>query len=117
MSEVGMSNWVEELKPEDDVHVEIIYPPEYVQKNLDTIGKYTSSITLMCRAAAVLEEAETSFLIKGMTVVQVYAVEKALRKFGIKLTHDIIRKRGLNYVHFHADIRELLEKMKHGEIL
>lgn len=109
-------SWVEQLKPEDEVQVEIIYPVEYAQRNLDTIGKYSAAIAMRCKAAAILEEDETEFLITGMSIVQVYTVEEAMKKFGVKLTHDSMRTGRINYIYFYADVQEMQDKMKRGEI-
>ena len=35
-----------------------------------------------------LGEDEIEFAVEGMTVLQVYTVEKAMKKFGIEMTHD-----------------------------
>lgn len=111
-----MSNWVEELKPEDDVQVEVAYPVRYAKRNLNTIGKYSASIAMSCKAAALLEEGTTGFLVTGMTIAQIYAVEEAMKKFGVKLTHSVRRIDDVNYVYFCADVREMQEKMKRGEM-
>lgn len=47
-------NWVEELKPDDDVTVEIIYPQFYVNYNMATTRKFSAAIAHYCKAAAVL---------------------------------------------------------------
>ena len=38
-------SWVEELTPDDEVEVEIIYPPAYVEHNIATLKKYASGIS------------------------------------------------------------------------
>ena len=44
-------NWVEELTPDDDVEVEIIYPKFYVDHNMATMKKYSAAAAYYCRAA------------------------------------------------------------------
>ena len=111
-----MSSWVEELKPEDEVIVEIIYPPEYVEYNLATTKKFSAAVAYYCKAAALLGEDETEFLISGMTVLQVYTIEEAMRKFGIEMDHEIIRLDDMNHVHFYADVRGLQKKLEEGDL-
>ena len=38
-------SWVEELKPDDEVEVEIIYPKAYVDHNIFTMRRYAKRIT------------------------------------------------------------------------
>ena len=68
-------SWVEELKPDDDVEVEIIYPREYVEYSKNTISKYSRGISYLCKGAAILGEDETEFLVWDMTILQVNALE------------------------------------------
>lgn len=110
-------SWVEELKPEDEVKVEIIYPAAYVEHNLLTTSKFASAISLRCKAAAILEEDMTEFLIWDMTILQVYSIEDALKKYGIELTHESGKlPSGRRWTYFYADVTELQEKMKNGEM-
>ena len=72
----------------EDIQVEIIFPEKYVEYNLKTMPKYASAIAHLCKAGAILGEDEIEFAVEGMTVLQVYTVEKAMKKFGIEMTHD-----------------------------
>lgn len=109
--------WVEELKPEDDVKVEIIYPRRYVEHNLSTIKRYSSGVAHTCKGAVLLGEDETEFLVFGMSVLQVYTVEEAMKHFGIEMTHEIGRlPNGEQWVYFYADLKGLKEKMENGEL-
>ena len=96
---------------EGEVTVEIIYPAQYVENNIKTMGRYASAVSLICKAAATLGKDETEFDVSDISVVQVYTLESTLESFGIKLVHDMKRVNGVNHVHFYADVRELREKM------
>lgn len=111
-------SWVEELKPEDDVTVEIIFPMEYVKHNLATMKKYSQAAAYYCRAAATLGEDEVEFLVFDMTVIQVYTLETAMKKFGIEMTHDHgYTKDGRSWTYFYADVRELKKILEeNGEL-
>lgn len=101
-------SWVEELKPDDDVTVEIIFPAEYIKYNMSTIRKFTQGIATLCKGAAILGEDETEFLVWDMTVLQVGAVEEAMKHFGIKMTHDHgCTTDGRTWTYFYADVRGL----------
>ena len=101
-------SWVEELKPDDDVTVEIIYPPEYVKYCISTMRKFTQGIATLCKGAAILGEDETEFLVWDMTVLQVGAVEEAMKHFGIEMTHDHGRTiDGRSWTYFYADVSGL----------
>ena len=109
--------WVEELKPDDEVEVEIIYPQAYVDHNMSTIKKYSAGISYLCRGAAVLGEENTEFLVYGMTVVQVITIEEAMKKFGIEMEHEMGRlPDGTRWTYFFVDLRGLLEKIENGEL-
>lgn len=109
--------WVEELGPDDDVDVKIIFPSAYVERNLSTIKRYTSGVAHTCKGAVLLGEDETEFLVFGMSVLQVYSVEDAMRVFGIEMTHEIGRlPNGEQWVYFYADLKGLKEKMENGEL-
>ena len=103
-------NWVEELKPEDEVKVEIILPAEYVEYNTRTMSSYASTIAHLCQDGAILGKDRIKFVIEGMTVLQVYTAEDAMRKFGVELTHD--HKPGETT--FYADVTGL-QKLLRGE--
>lgn len=103
-------SWVEELKPDDDVIVEIIFPAEYINYNMSTIRKFTQGIATLCKGAAILGEDETEFIVWDMTVLQVGAVEEAMKHFGIKMTHDHgCTTDGRTWTYFYADVRGLKE--------
>ena len=109
-------SWVEELKPDDDVTVEIVYPAEYVEYNVQTMPKYASAISYLCKAAALLEEDDTEFLVWDITVVQVVTIEEAFKRFGIEMTHECGSVNGRRWTCFYADVRGLQNKMKEGKI-
>jgi hypothetical protein len=94
----------------EDIQVEIIFPEKYVEHNIKTMPKYASAIAHLCKAGAILGEDEIEFAVEGMTVLQVYTVEKAMQKFGIEMTHD---HSPIETV-FYADVSGL-KKMLEGE--
>ena len=111
-----MSSWVENIGPDDEVDVEIIYPRAYVDYNMSTIKKYASGISHLCKGAAVMGEDETDFIIWGITVLQTTILEEALRRFGIELEHEHGKlTTGERYTWFYADIRRLKEMLRDGE--
>lgn len=107
-------NWVEELKPDDDVTVEIIFPKPYVEYNIKTMPKYASAIAHLCKAAAILGEDYTEFLIFGMTIMQIDTIERVFKKnFHVEMTHDYGHlPDGKRWAYFYADVRGLQELMK-----
>lgn len=104
-------SWVEEIGPEDDVAVEIILPAPYVGYNTRTMATYASAIAYLCKAAAILGKKEIEFEIEGMTVMQVYAVEDVMKKFGIEMIHD----HQVGHTTFYADVTGLRELMEEEE--
>ena len=111
-------SWVEDLKPDDDVTVEIIYPQAYVELCLSTMKKYSSAAAFYCRAAATLGEDETEFLMFDMTIMQVYTLEMAMREFGIEMTHDHGHtKDGRSWTYFYADVRGLKKILEENGLL
>lgn len=100
-------SWVEELKPDDDVEVEIIYPREYVDYSFKTIGKYARGLAMLCKGMFLLGEEEIEFPMRGVTVVQIQAIENLFEQFGINLTHTYEILDGDRYVHFYANLRGL----------
>jgi hypothetical protein len=111
-------SWVEELKPEDDVTVEIVYPAEYVEYCASTIRRFAKGIACLCKGAVLLGDDETEFLVFDMMVVQVVTVEEAMKQFGIELTHEMgVTDSGKRWTYFYADLKGLREKMESGEIL
>ena len=110
-------SWVEELKPDDEVEVEIIYPPAYVEYSLKTIRQYASGISHLCKGAAILGDDDTEFLVYDMTMMQVVSIEETMKLFGIEMTHECGKlPNGTRWVYFYADLRGLKEKMESGEI-
>ena len=104
--------WVEELKPDDNVEVEIIYPREYVEYCMKTIRKYSRGMAYLCKGAAVLEDEDTEFLVWGITVLQTSILEEVFRKFGVEMEHDHGRlSDGTRWTYFYADLRGLKERM------
>ena len=109
--------WVEELKPDDEVEVEIIYPPAYVEYSLKTMRQYASGISHLCKGAAILGDDDTEFLVYDMTMMQVVSIEETMKLFGIEMTHECGKlPNGTRWVYFYADLRGLKEKMESGEI-
>ena len=110
-------SWVEELKPEDEVTVEIIYPPAYVEYSMSTIRKYSAGISHLCKGAALLGEDDTEFLVFDMTILQVITIEEVMRHFGIEMTHESGKlSDGRRWTYFYADLTGLKEKMENGEL-
>jgi hypothetical protein len=105
-------SWVEELKPEDDVTVEIIYPREYVEYSMSTIRKYSRDISYLCKDAAVLGKDDTEFSVYDITVLQTIVLEKVFRKFGVEMTHEHGKlSDGTRWTYFYADLRGLRKRM------
>lgn len=102
-----------ELSSDDDIKVEIIWPQEYVDYSHRTMRKYSSAIALLCKASAVLGEDDTEFIIHGMTLVQVQAIEEAMKMFGIELSHidHKVETNGKTSTWFCADVSGLMELM------
>jgi hypothetical protein len=110
-------SWVEDLKPEDDVKVEIIYPRRYVEQSMATIRKYSRGIACLCKGAAVLEEDDTEFLVFGINVLQTSIIEETFKRFGVEMEHEHGRlSDGTRWTYFYADVRELRKRMdENGE--
>lgn len=110
--EEQLVSWVEELKPEDEVKVEIIYPENYVQYNISTMQKFAQAAMCRCKAAALLEKDEEEFMLHGITVLQMYSLESILKKYGIILTHEWIEINGESQPYFYADVTRLRERLE-----
>ena len=109
-------SWVEELKPDDEVEVEIFWPKAYADYNIRTMKKYTGGIAHLCRAAAMLEEDEIEFLIQGITVLQTKEIEDLFIKYGIELMHEHGKfPDGSRWTYFYADVRGLKRLLGNGE--
>ncbi len=108
-------SWVEELKPDDEVKIELIYPEEYVEYCMKSIRRYTSGISHLCKGAAILGDDDTEFLVYGMAVLQVSAIEEIMARFGIQMEHDMgTLPDGTRWTYFYCDLRGLKELMKDG---
>ena len=105
-------SWVEELKPDDDVKVEIIYPREYVEYSMSTNHKYSRGISYLCKGAAVLGDDDTEFLVYGITVLQTFILEEVFKCFGVEMTHEHgTLPCGTRWTYFYADLRGLRKRM------
>ena len=102
-----------ELSSDDDIKVEIILPQAYVDYSHATMRKYSMAIALLCKASAVLGESDTEFIIYGMTLVQIQAIEEAMKMFGIELSHinHKVETNGKTSTWFCADVSGLMELM------
>lgn len=97
-----------QIAPEEDIEVAIILPDFYVDYNIKTIASFTKGIAHICKAAVILGKKEIEFEIEGMTVMQVYAVEDVMKKFGIEMTHD----HRIGHTTFYADVTGLRKLME-----
>lgn len=68
-----------------------------------TMKKYSSAAAYYCRAAATLNKDKVRFSLPGITVIQVYSLEEAMKVYGIKMTHKFIN--GLCWIY--ADVSGL----------
>ena len=110
------SSWVENIGPDDEIDVEIIYPKFYVDYNMATLKKFARGISYLCKGAALMGEDETEFLVWGITVMQTQIMENTLAKFGIKLEHEHGRlETGERWTYFYADLNGLKERLVDGE--
>lgn len=110
-------SWIEELTPDDNVIVEFIYPPKYVEYCMKTIHKYSRGMAHLCKGAAILGDDDTEFLVYGITVLQASVLEKVFRKFGVEMEHEHgTLPDGTRWTYFYADLHGLKERMdKEGE--
>lgn len=99
----------------DDFNVEIIYPESYIERCCATMRKYTRGIALLLKGKATLGEDNAEFIVWDMTLLQVQALEDAMRMFGIEMTHDFgLCEDGHSWTYFYADIsllRQVLEEL------
>ena len=110
-----MMNWVENLKPDEEVEVEIIYPDFYIDHNLSTMRRYAAGISNICKGYALLGEENCEILVWGMATVQVITLETMLKDFGIEMEHDMGKLQdGTSWTYFYCDLRGLKE-MYEGE--
>lgn len=97
----------------EDTKVEIIWPKEYVEYNMKTMSKYAAAIAHLCKAAAILGEDDTEFLIFGITVIQTITVESAFKFYGVELAHDSGKlPDGSRWTYFYADVSELRKRLE-----
>lgn len=99
----------------DDFNVEIIYPESYIERCCATMRKYTRGVALLLKGKATLGEDNAEFIVWDMTLLQVQALEEAMRMFGIEMTHDFgLCEDGHSWTYFYADIsllRQVLEEL------
>ena len=101
---------------DEDIKVEIIWPQEYVDKNLSTMGKFTSAVLLLCRAAVVLGQEEYAFVLEDISVVQIYALTETVKKYGIELEHIIYREDGMTCADFYANVRGFRKYLEESDV-
>ena len=100
----------------DDFNVEIIYPEAYVERCSATMKRYTRGIALLLKGKATLGEDETEFLVWDMTLLQVQALEDAMRMFGVEMTHDFgLCENGHSWTYFYADIKKLRKILEESD--
>lgn len=105
-------SWIEQIEPDDDIKVEIIYPQEYIDYNCSTMTKYSSAASMICKAAAILEMDRTDFFMEGITVLQSYALQKVFQKYGVKLEFELFRYEDMTSGEFYADVSKLRKAME-----
>lgn len=98
----------------EDIQVEIIYPEKYVQRNLETIKQFAGAAAHYCKAAAILGQDDTSFMLVDISVLQVYSLEKAMKTYGIEMMHQIYCIDGKTCAYFYADVRGLKRLLEGG---
>lgn len=99
----------------DDIKVEIIYPEPYIKKIVSTTGKFSQAVGLLCKAAAILGEDKTSFKLKDISILQVLALERVFRKYGVIIDYKLERVDGQTVAHISADVSELRRRMEEEE--
>lgn len=109
-------SWVEELTPDDEIDVEIVYPDFFVNYNIATMKKYAAAISHLCKGAAILGQSNVEFTVEEITIPQVYSIEDAMKCFGIKMAHKSGKLLdGTRYTYFCADLTGLKEMLENGE--
>jgi hypothetical protein len=76
--------------------------------------KFAAAAAHHCKAAALLDEDMTIFTLSGISVLQTYSLEEALKVYGVEMTHDLYRADGKTCACFYADVRGLKEKLEGG---
>lgn len=102
------------IEPSDDVKVEIIFPEKYQEDNVKTMRKFAAAAAHHCKAAALLGENMAIFTLSGISVLQTYSLEEALKVYGVEMIHELYRADGKTYACFYADVRGLKEKLEGG---
>jgi len=102
------------IEPFDDVKVEIIFPEKYLEDNVKTMKKFAAAAAHYCKAAALLGENMAIFTLSGISVLQTYSLEEALKVYGVEMTHELYRADGKTHACFYADVRGLKEKLEGG---
>lgn len=102
------------IDPSDDIKVEIIFPEKYLEDNVKTMKKFSAAAAHYCKAAALLGENMTIFTLSGISVLQTYSLEEALKVYGVEMIHDLYRADGKTCACFYADVRGLKEKLEGG---
>lgn len=103
------------IEPSDDIKVEIIFPEKYLEDNVKTMKKFAAAAAHHCKAAALLGENTTIFTLSGISVLQTYSLEEALKVYEVEMTHDLYRADGKTCACFYADVRGLKEKLGGGD--
>lgn len=103
------------IEPSDDIKVEIIFPEKYVENNVKTMKKFSAAAAHYCKAAALLGENMTIFTLSGISVLQTYSLEEALKVYGVEMIHELYRMDGKTCACFFADVRGLKEKLEGGD--
>lgn len=103
------------IDPSDDIKVEIIYPEKYLEDNVKTMKKFSAAAAHYCKAAALLGENMTIFTLSGISVLQTYSLEEALKVYGVEMIHELYRMDGKTCACFFADVRGLKEKLEGGD--
>lgn len=103
------------IEPSNDIKVEIIFPEKYLEDNVKTMKKFAAAAAHHCKAAALLGENMTIFTLSGISVLQTYSLEEALKVYGVEMTHDLYRADGKTCACFYADVRGLKEKLEGGD--
>ena len=99
------------IDPSDDIEVEIIFPERYLENNVKTMKKFAAAAAHYCKAAALLGENMTIFTLSGISVLQTYSLEEALKVYGVKMIHELYRMDGKTCACFYADVCGLKEKL------
>jgi hypothetical protein len=103
------------IDPSDDIKVEIIFPEKYLEDNVKTMKKFSAAAAHYCKAAALLGENMTIFTLSGISVLQTYSLEEALKVYGVEMIHELYRMDGKTCACFFADVRGLKEKLEGGD--